>query len=179
MESPALFGRRYKSQLDAGTETKDAAACDFEITVGRLVVKNLMFLPASHHLRRQIGGAQHETQTGCPSTKIFLLPGKSRRPRCSSTWRYASSDVTERREDKILPICSSLISGRSMEDIEGLSFIGHEDNFKSGRSQGCCLSRRRAIHFLPQLQLVPEGEKSGGESGHVQGHQYQGGDPVT
>jgi hypothetical protein len=70
---------------------------------------------------------QQETQTVCPLKETGFLPGESGRPRCASTCFLNSSEVIERREDKISCIRSSLMSGRTGDFGVWLGFTGHED----------------------------------------------------
>jgi hypothetical protein len=83
-----------------------------------------MLLTASDEPRENFFRGQFETQTGCPLTKTFLLPGKSVRPRCFSTAASNSSEVIERRPDKICSICSFVRSGRTGGVFGGVGVIG-------------------------------------------------------
>ncbi len=61
-------------------------------------------------------------------TEVFLLPGKSGRPRWADICRYASSEEIERREDKITSMRSALISGRTGTWTGGIAFTTHGNN---------------------------------------------------
>ncbi len=133
MEAAGVLRGGNERQLDARAEAEDAVAGDFEIAVARLVVEKLVLLPAADHPGRQVGRIQQETQTVCLLNEDFLRPGERRRPKCVSICRYASSELTERRADKIFSICSAVTSGR--RGLGVVVFTAHEDRRQAGAGQ--------------------------------------------
>ena len=71
-----------QGEIDSGSKAEDAVAGDFEIPVGRFVVKQVVLLSAANDLGGKVAWIQQQTQTSCPFTKAFFLPGESGRPRC-------------------------------------------------------------------------------------------------
>lgn len=87
VEAAGVLGRGDKGEFDAGTESEDAVAGDFEISVTGLVVKQIMLLATFDDFGRKIQGTQQQTQTVCPLTDVFFLPGESGRPMCAAICR--------------------------------------------------------------------------------------------
>jgi hypothetical protein len=56
-------------------------------------------------------------------TKVFLLPADGGRPRWADTCWRNSSEVIERREDKIRAICSGVSSGFTGIWVVGIWFV--------------------------------------------------------
>jgi hypothetical protein len=106
VEPAGVVTGRNEGEFDAGGKSKNAVAGDLEVTIRGGVMKQIMFLSATHGNRWKLIGRQQQAQTFCPFTKVSFLPGDCGRPRCAAIWRYASAEVIERRADKIPLTCS-------------------------------------------------------------------------
>jgi len=147
-----------ESEFNAGAEAEDAIAGDFENAFA--LFQDFMFLTAAIQKRDDFLRVQQETQTVCPLKETGFLPGKRRRPRWASTCFLNSSEVIERREDKISFIRSSLMSGRMGISCWRLAFTGHEDRAELGELQdrfsgggGWCVSKNAGA--TPTLPYAP------------------------
>ena len=144
---------RGESFLDEGEEaTGRMAGNDIERNQHILIGADEVFVmgieDAEVVLRAVVGGIgdfhesergepiiQQETQAICPLTEVFLLAGKSGRPRWASTCFMNSSEEIERREDKIRAIRSSLIRGRTGTCGVWFAFTDHDLNRGGGLGQ--------------------------------------------
>lgn len=131
MEAAGVLRRGDERQLDARAEAADAVAGDFDDSLA--FANDVVFLTATAKARDQVIGIQQETQTVCPLNKLFFLAGKRRRPRWASTCALNSSELTERRADKIFSICSAVTSGR--RGLGVVVFTAHEDRRQAGTGQ--------------------------------------------
>lgn len=133
VEAAGVMRRGDESKLNAGAETEDAIAGDFDDAF--FVPEPVVFLTAAFQTRDEILGIQQQTQTLCPFTKVSFLAGDSGRPRCFATCCRNSSEEIERRADKIRSICSAVISGRTgVAWLWAFAFTGHED--RAGEAVG-------------------------------------------
>lgn len=103
-----------------------AKSNDFEVSIRGGVMEQIAFLPAAHGDGGKLIGRQQQAQTFCPFTKVSFLPGDSGRPRCFSTCRRNSSEVIERRADKIPLNCSRDRSGLTAGLWLWLRFTRHD-----------------------------------------------------
>lgn len=92
-----------------------------------------MFLATTAQAWDDITGIQQDTQTICPLNELFFLAGKRGRPKWASTCCLNSSEVIERRADKIRVICSAVTSGRT--GLGGVVFTAHEGKRMEGGGQ--------------------------------------------
>lgn len=82
-----------------------------QLAVGLQVMEQIVLLTAAQDDLRQVNGCQQQASTWCPLTKRTFLPGERGRPRWVAIWRWASTDVIERLEDRIRSICSRETKG--------------------------------------------------------------------
>jgi hypothetical protein len=83
MEPAGVFAGRDKGKVDAGGQSEDAAAGDFEDAFS--FPEPVVLLTAPFEAGKDTVGIQQQTQTSRPFTKAFRLPGEGGRPRCSAT----------------------------------------------------------------------------------------------
>ncbi len=122
VEFAGILRRGNERQLNAWGKAEDAIACGFENTVS--LTEPVVFLTTTLKPGDNFFFVQQQSQTSRPFTKVFFLPGERGRPKCADTCWRNSSEVIERREDKILSICSWVSSGFTGGWLVGIWDIG-------------------------------------------------------